>query len=255
MISTVALLAIITFPGAAMQDAQEILERVAATRASRMAFVTNYTIIQRVQGTMQAPFYYEKFAPLGGTATLYRLVPIAEWQERNAPPGFNGPAMAAGMQDALGMMAGPLGAQMTGTPAGQMLGPGGMDQFMDGANQFLNAAANPPPNTSAEDAMSASVDAAMFAERARYIGMQMVNGQNGFLLRADNLGDLPAQQVGDATFIVKRVSVWIDDDQYVQLRLRVEGVMTSGKKAVPIIMSRTSWTTYRWAGCMSPSAA
>ncbi len=238
MISTVVVLATLSFPGAAMQDAQEILERVAATRAERMAFVTDYTIIQRVQGTMEAPFYYEKFAPLGGTATLYRLVPIAEWQERNAPPGFNGPALAAGMRDALGMMAGPLGAQMTGTPAGRFMPPGAMDQVMDGANKFLDAAANPPPNTSGEDAMNAAAGAAMFAERGRYIGMEMVNGQNAFLLRADDLGDLPVQQVGDATFTMKRISVWIDDDQYVQLRLRVEGVMTSGNKTVPIVIEQ-----------------
>lgn len=230
------LLAATAVATAPIQDPQEILATVASKKAERMASVENYTIIQRVQGAMEAPFYYEAFNPLGGPTRLFRLVPMAEWQERGAPPGFDPAAMAGGMKLGMNMLADGLNREMIGTPAGQVLGPGAMDGMLEGANAFLDAAASPPPNTSGADAMDASVNAAMFAERARFVGRETVNGREAFLLRADDLSDLPAQEVGEATFVMERASVWIDAEEYVQLRLRMEGRMEADGRSVPIVI-------------------
>jgi hypothetical protein len=236
MLGTITLLAVTALSAAPIQDAQEILATVASKQAERMASVENYTIIQRVQGAMEAPFYYEAFNPLGGPTRLFRLVPMVEWQERGAPPGFDAAAMASGLKLGMNTLAGGLSTQMIGTPAGQILRPAAMEGMLEGANAFLDAAATPPPNTGAADAMDASVNAVMFAERARFIGRETVNGQEAFLLRADDLSDLPAQEMGEATFVLERASVWIDAEMYVQLRLRMEGRMEADKRSVPIVI-------------------
>ncbi len=85
MLSAIALLAVTALSAAPIQDAQEILATARAKKAERMADVQNYTIIQRVQGAMESPLYYEAFTTPGGSETLYRLVPMQEWQERNRP--------------------------------------------------------------------------------------------------------------------------------------------------------------------------
>jgi hypothetical protein len=126
--------------------------------------------------------------------------------------------------------------QMASSPAAGLVGPEEIDTMLAGANAFLDAAANPPPNTSFNDAMKENVDAGMFAAQARFVGMQSVWERNAFLLRADAPPDLPAQQVGEATFSLERASMWIDDTSYVQLRLRMEGQMKAGKKSVPIVI-------------------
>ncbi len=129
-----------------------------------------------------------------------------------------------------------LSLQMAGSPAAGLVGAGEIDGMLAGANAFLDAAASPPPNTSFNDAMKENVDAGMFAAQARFVAMQSVWNRNAFLLRADAPPDLPAQQVGDATFVLERASMWIDAVNYVQLRLRMEGQMKAGKKSVPVVI-------------------
>jgi len=236
MIATIALLAATTLSTAPMQDAQEILSTARAKKAARMADVQNYTIIQRVQGAMESPLYYEAFTTPGGSETLYRLVPMQEWQERGAPPGFDGQAMAEGMKLGITYAANHLSMQMAGSPAAGLVGSEELTGMLAGANAFLDAAATPPPNTSFNDAMKENVDAGMFAAQAQFVGMQSVWERNAFLLRAAAPPDLPAQQVGEATFALERASMWIDADNYVQLRLRMEGQMKAGKKSVPIVI-------------------
>ncbi len=237
MLSTIVTLVLLpaSTPGVTqLPSAPAILATVASKKAERMRGVENYTIIQRAQGAMEAPFYHEAMGPGGG---LYRVVPIAEWQERNAPPGFDAAAMAGGLKLGMNLLAGGLSAQIAGTPAAGILGPGAFDGMMAGVNEFLDAATNPNPlpNTSEDDAISAA-NAARAMARARVVGIETVNGQRAFLLRADNLSDIPVQQMGDATFVLERASMWIDAEKYVELRLRMEGRMEAGGRAVPIVI-------------------
>lgn len=233
--AVLALMVLTAVPATAQQDARQVLQLVAEKQAARMASVNNYVIIQRVQGAMEAPFYYEAFTPEGGGPKLFRLVDIAEWQARNPNGlGVGGAEMAVGMQGALNEVAGQLGTQMIGTPAGRLLGPGAMDQMVAGYSEFLEAAATYRPNDGRADAQRDAADIAAFAGRARLLGRVQVNGQEAFHLVADGLSDLPAQEVGEATFVVERVGVWVDTEELVQLRLRIEGVMKAGKKRAPI---------------------
>ena len=241
--TVIALVALLAAPAAAQQNAQEVLQLVAEKQAARMGPVKNYVIIQKVQGGMEAPFYYEAFNPLGGSVRLFRLVPMSEWKKRDPRnAGMDPQAMAAGMSQAIGIMAGPLSAQLIGTPVGQMMPAGAMDEMVGGATAFLDAAATYQEGDGSAEAAGAYFDAAQFAQRASLQGTHTVfGGRRAFLLVADGLSDLPAQQVGEATFVVNKVSVWIDTEKFVQLQLRVAGTMEKDGQTVPMKIELNQW--------------
>jgi len=120
-----------------------------------------------------------------------------------------------------------------------MIPAGGMEKWLDDMDTFLGAAAQARSreNDGRADATKAGVDMAGFAERARFVGMEAVRGREAFLLRVDDVSGIPEQQMGDATFVIERGSLWIDKQYYVQLRLRMEGRMeAAGKPSVPIVI-------------------
>jgi hypothetical protein len=241
----IALVALMAVPAAAQQNAQEVLQLVAEKQAERMGPVKNYVIIQKVQGGMEAPIYYEEFAPPGTMAQFFRVVPTSEWKQRdprNQAAGMDPQGMAAGMSQAIGMLAGPLSAQLSGTPVGQMLPAGAMDEMVGGATAFLDAAATYQEGDGRAEATAAYFDAAQFAQRASLQGTHTVfGGRRAFLLVADGLSDLPPQQVGEATFVVNKVSVWIDTEKFVQLQLRVAGTMEKDGQTVPMKIELNQW--------------
>ncbi|MEZ4411592.1 MAG: hypothetical protein R2910_01235 [Gemmatimonadales bacterium] len=245
MLSPILLLAATALSPLPIQDAQEILATVASKQAERMAGVHNYVIIQKVQGGMEAPFYYEEFAPEGTMAKFFRVVPMSEWKQRdprNQAAGMDPQGMAAGMSQAIGIMAGPLSAKLIGTPVGQMMPAGAMDEMVGGATAFLDAAATYQEGDGRAEATAAYFDAAQFAQRASLQGTHTVfGGRRAYLLVADGLSDLPPQQVGEATFVVNKVSVWIDTVEFVQLQLRVAGTMEKDGQSVPMKIELNQW--------------
>ena len=238
MLSAIVLVALTAMPSAGQQTAQEVLQLAAQKRAERMNLVKNYVIIQKAQGGMEAPFYYEEFAPEGTMVQLFRLVPMSEWKAKdpdNPMQGVSPQEMAAGMRYGIGLTTSMLGPELIGTPAGRALGPNGLDLLTSDLNKFLEATAVIREGDGKSEATTTALDGLEFASRARLAGKGTVfGGREAFRLVAENLSDLPAQQVGEATFVVDKVNVWIDTQEYVPLQLRVEGTMKNGKESAPI---------------------
>jgi hypothetical protein len=139
-------------------------------------------------------------------------------------------------------MAGPLSAKLMGTPVGRMMPAGAMDEMVGGATTFLDAAATYREGDGRAEATGAALDALQFAQRASLQGTHTVlGGRRAYLLVADGLSDLPAQQVGEATFVVNKVSVWIDTEEFVQLQLRVAGTMEKDGQSVPMKIELNQW--------------
>lgn len=253
MLSVLALIAAAATPIGTQQNAQEVLQRVAEKEAERMASVKNYVIIQRVQGGMEAPFYYEEFTPEGGTGRLFRLVPMPEWQQedpRNQAAGVDPQTLAAGLGYAAGLVVGEMQPKLIGTPFGQAMDPAAVDKMMYGLDQFLAGAAAYDPSDGKAEAVDDALGAAMFASRAVLGGRHTVfGGREAFLLVAEGLSGLPEQQMGEATFAVDKIRVWIDTEKYVQLQLRVAGTMKKGKETRPIGIELNEWE-YRQVGSM-----
>jgi len=256
MFRTPALIALIAFgavPVAAQQNAQEVLQLVAEKEKARMLGIENYTIIQKVQEGMEAPFYYEAFTPAEGGPRLFRLVPTVEWQSRdprNQAAGVNTQMAAGVMGFGLAMMAPSIGVKLSNTPGVGMDGAAAAYAAMDGASKFLLAAAyGGGLGDGWADAEALDQGAAMFASRAVLEGRHTVLGGREAYLLVAQASDLPEQQVGEATFAMDKISVWVDTEAFVQLQFRVAGTMKAKGKAVPIKIELNELNHY-WLGSM-----
>jgi hypothetical protein len=215
------------------QDAQEILMTAREMKVGREAAVQNYTVDQRSAGSRHL-LYYERVEGLDA----FRIVPPDELAlEESGYTPEQAALMASGMATGLRMMGPALASEM---------GPGaaalGIDGMMADMVTFLDAAAAASLETDdpAADAMQAEFEMAAFASAAHFVGRESVDGREAFLLRADG-GTVQAfaQSTPEGgTFTPKTVSLWIDTQDYVPLRLRVEGTMSDGANTSPITIEK-----------------
>jgi hypothetical protein len=74
-----------------------------------------------------------------------------------------------------------------------------------------------------------------FAERARLVGSEQVDGRDAFLLEADDLSDIALGETGGSgTFSVRTMRMWIDAAEYVSLRLEMEGEYAVDGERTPV---------------------
>lgn len=244
-------------------DAQSILKRVHERKIERWQGVSDYTIDQSTMGN-RVVLHYERIeisGSGGGVGTpAFRMVPLDEVSERHArqqgAPAFTASqytAMANAYREVGSTTSEAMDAEMVkaGLPPGLLrnlgraskrdigvaLDPAGM---MDGMADFLDFAAaakreseNRDPTAEARTDMR---DAADFASMARLVGREPSNGRNAYLLRADNVNRV--QVVDGQQFTIQTVSVWIDVDEYVPLRMKVDGSVRSGGKTTPMTIEK-----------------
>jgi hypothetical protein len=74
------------------------------------------------------------------------------------------------------------------------------------------------------------------AKNARLVGIESIDGRKAFHIRGEDL-NLTQASDGDE-FSIHDISIWIDTDQYVPLRMKMDGVATSGQESRPITMER-----------------
>jgi hypothetical protein len=83
-----------------------------------------------------------------------------------------------------------------------------------------------------EDALAARQDMSEFAERARLVGKETVDGRDAFHLRAEGLDR--TEVVDGQQFTFQTVSLWVDAAEYVPLRTRIDGVATADGQSRPV---------------------
>ncbi|MCA9739080.1 MAG: hypothetical protein KC645_15750 [Gemmatimonadetes bacterium] len=235
----------------APQDAQAILETAREKQAERQATVDDYTVVQRIAGVPQeTPLYYEKVVIDG--RPLFRLVPTTEWSRRNAEAQGQPPLTPEALEvwaDAYEQTGDVLSDEMRkgGAPPLPGLDPRAM--MYDNAT-FLRAAARGQREEvdGRADAAGAASGMAQFAERARLVGRETVGDRPAFHLRAEDLRDIALDPPdGEAEFTLGSISLWIDTEHYVPLRMVVEGEMTAEGRTTPITIEKRD-EGYRPAG-------
>jgi len=106
----------------------------------------------------------------------------------------------------------------------QRQGASGGSQILSPANSKLFAM-----GTDAQEEFSGMED---FAATARLVGKENVDGRKAFHIRAD---DLKRTQVSDdGKFTINSISVWIDAEEYVTLKMQMDGIAKSGNESRPI---------------------
>lgn len=71
-----------------------------------------------------------------------------------------------------------------------------------------------------------------FAGTARLVGRENVDGRSAFHIRADELKR--TQVTDDGEFTINSISVWIDAEEYVTLKMQMDGIAKSGNESRPI---------------------
>ena len=233
-----------TNPGA-VQDARTILERVRARQAERWATVGNYTVVTVVEpGVVQNPIHYEKITINGEPA--FRVVPRTEYERRVlTKAGFPplGPEFAEGLAQGHDMLGEAFAAGGEGAP------PMDIRPMTDQMALFLRAGAAYREDDGRAEARDARADMGEFVRRARFVGVEtMESGSTAFLVEAADLFDLPlAQPKGGGEYRLEKVGLWIDTEQYVPLRLRMDGQVTRNNTVTPFTIERLD-LDYRQVG-------
>ena len=236
----------------APQDAQSILETVRVRQVERWASVENYTIDQTMGGN-RSLIYFEKFNIDGDpTNPAFRMVPLTEISREQAEAmGFEpltpGQLEAsAGAHDVLGEVMAEHGATEGG------MQPMGDPRELFGATAgFLRGAAAYQENDGRADAASGIQHMATFARHARLVGKEEVGNREAFLLRADKLASVPEAQSSEQ-FTLETVSLWIDTEDYVPLRLKMDGTAKTHDGDRPMTIEKLD-QDYRAVGSLYES--
>jgi hypothetical protein len=225
-------------------DAQSILDSVRAKQAERWASVDNYTVTLSVEdaGGLETPVYYEKME-VDGKPT-FRMVPPTEYaREMNEQAGFppltpeEMEEMAKGydmLGDALARGGGDMPAMDVRGMTGQM-------------SMFMRVNASHKEDDGRGDAKDAMQDMAEFAQRAKLKGTEHIAAsaanpdqtREAYVLVAEGLSDVKLEQPkGDAKYTLDKVSMWIDKEHSVPLRLLMELQIESKGKKMPMTIEK-----------------
>jgi hypothetical protein len=226
------------------QDARQVLLSAAARQEQRWSAVSNYTIVQTVNGS-PGPLYFEKVR--AGGRVIFRSVPISEWSKTDST--VDNKVLMTGMASGTRMLA--TGFRLEGARAGPAaLGTEIVAGMLDSMALFADFAAVAEDSISdgRAEAAQALSGMALFAARARLVGEEEVDGRRAYLLQATGLSDIEIEQAkGGPVFVLESTSLWLDIAELVPLRLSMSGQMTADRKTIPVTIEQQSFD-YRQFG-------
>lgn len=260
------------------QDAQSIVDAMQRKRAERLSGVSNYTVVQTMNGA-EAALYFERI----DEQPAFRIVPPGEYQEQalkkaglaggagraGAAPGAAGAqAAGGGVSDLLGNLTAasgfdPKALAALSSVASPGAGGGGFLQRAGGAalgaakgelqQQLAQKAAQgifgrlaSAGDDSREEAMLPLRFFDEFRSLARLAGREEIDGVQCHLLRTPEITDAAVARrlAGTDEFTVRRISVWVDATQLVPRRALIEGTVPGNGQ--PLQMSLDlHWQDYK----------
>lgn len=221
------------------QDAASIIGEMFTRQQQRYAGIENFTVVQETLGS-RIPQYFEAFQVEGMTRG-FRLVPLSEIErERMATQGVSPPASGelAAMAEGYGMFGDMVAAELE--REGLPLQLAGLSRTFGGmAQDFIMAAATYDENDGRDDARSRITDLAWFARNARLVGSEEVANRPAYHLRVEDFAGVELPE-SDLELEPTGASLWIDREQYVPLRLLVEGRATVDGSTEDITIEKIS---------------
>lgn len=226
-------------------DVAALLRKCSDVQASRWAGVTHYVVDQSMMGNRVA-IAYERFEAPGPDGLMHPAFRPVRSESQLASHELR---TFAGAADSVGEgLANEMNA--AGFPAG-LLGDPGTDPWastdprvmMGGASTFLRAAADAQEanqkeqDAAAAEAAQATSHMAEFARRAQLAGAETIEGISATHIRAEGL-NRQLSDPGGGGMIVTAVSLWIDAQQCVPLKLAIDGTLTADGQTRPISIER-----------------
>lgn len=202
------------------EDAQEVLERFAASEQRCKGGLKDYTVYQRTPEGMVVPLYFNAYQ--GGPEC--RAVPITEYMDSLHVHAGMGPQrwpaemamgydlLGQGLEDGLAQEGFPLPVSILTDP---------LADFSRAASEVE------PGELMVDDVEDRVADRNEFYRRAHLVGKQGINGRPAYHVRAEGM-DLLLDTTGGTTWSLTGASAWIDAERDVLLRLRFEVVAQGG---------------------------
>ncbi len=243
-------------PVASAQGAQALLDKMLAAETERAKGVDDYAMDVSVMGH-ETTLYYERVTmrgPNGKPMETFRLVSFGEMQNRQqagqgmSPDAWEAYSKAAretgsavsgemdkGMNEA-GLPPGMRDAMGSGSEAEPWASPnpstmmGSMADFADAAGKASAEAKADERNNDMAESM------ALFRKRARIVGKESVGKQRAIHARADGLSIV--EKSDGEELEIQTISLWIDAEKLVPLKMRMEGVAKQGKNSREVFIER-----------------
>ncbi|MGB5372807.1 MAG: peptidoglycan-binding domain-containing protein [Polyangiales bacterium] len=254
-----ALVLVATVPAlASAQSAKGLLDKMLEVESKRAKGVDNYAMDITMMGH-QTTLYYERVSmrgPNGKPMEMFRLVSFAEMQNRQQAgqgmspeawqayskamretgsavsgemdKGMNGAGLPPGMRDAMGSGA---EAEPWASPNPSTM-MGSMADFADAAGK-ASAEAKDDANRHQEEVAKSM---ALFRKRAKIVGKESVGKRRAIHARADKLNIV--EKSDGEELEIQAISLWIDAEKHVPLKMQMEGVAKQGKSAREILIER-----------------
>jgi peptidoglycan hydrolase-like protein with peptidoglycan-binding domain len=241
---------------ASAQSAQALLDRMLAAESKRAKGVDDYAMDLSVMG-QESTLYYERVSmpgPNGKPMETFRLVSLGEMQSRQqagqgmSPEAWEayskatretgavvGGEMDKGMNEA-GLPPGMRDAMGSGSEAEPWASPN-PSTMMGSMADFADAAGKASAEAKADardDSMAKSM--ALFRKRAKIVGKESIGKRRAIHARADDLHIVEKSDGEDLE--IQAISLWIDAEKLVPLKMRMEGVAKQGKSEREILIER-----------------
>jgi hypothetical protein len=238
------------------QDAASILAEAVAKDTERKKDVSSYVVTQSLMG-QQNVVYFKRVtveSENGDSYEMFRTVPASQMQgdgQQSTLTAEQGEAFAQGLENTGSAMSSEIenGLKDAGLPPKLFSSMGSPDEpwaspdpsiMMGSMAQFMRAAGGAQARVDAERAKdNAEADGMIeFASKAKLIGEESVDGVNTYHLLASDLEQ--TQKDGAQEFTIQTVSLWIDKNELVPLKMRMEGVAEMDGETRPVFMERIS---------------
>jgi peptidoglycan hydrolase-like protein with peptidoglycan-binding domain len=241
---------------ASAQSAQGLLDKMLEVESKRAKGVDNYAMDVTTMGH-ETTLYYERVSkrgPKGKPMETFRLVSFAEMQSRQQAGQGISPEDWAASSKAMRETGAAVSGEMDQGMNEAGLPPAMRDAMGSGAEAEPWASPNPSTmlGTMADfgDAVGkadaeAKADArefemdqsmALFRKRAKIVGKESVGKRRAIHARADKLNIV--EKSDGEELEIQAISLWIDAEKHVPLRMRMEGVAKEGKSAREIVIER-----------------
>lgn len=248
---------IVAIPAASpAQDVQSIMDTMREKQVERWKGVDNYFVDKSIMGN-HSQMKFQRVAVTGVDGDNYdifrMLMPdedpcrvAAEDSMENMTPEQLDQAADA-MQMTGQVMGDELESEMDAMGVPTFLLTGGsatpwasMDpRHMFGAGaEMYRGAAEAKRERAAERAKpdTSTADMAGFAQSAKLVGTETVDGRKAFHLRAEDLNITQAED--EYQFTMQNSSMWIDAEHYVPLRMVMDGTMTTAEGTRPVTLEQ-----------------
>ena len=243
------------------QTAQDILESSRQKQLERWEGVDIYTVTQSLAGHTVSS-YFQRFEfenEIGKLEPVFLPVPESRFRSdqcslanmtdedlatfRSATTQM-GDEMATEIEG--GLEEGGLPPELlsaTGSDPWNTMDPrvmlGGYADFLEAANEAKRQEDAVDYDAQAQESMD---QMSRFIETAKLIGTETLDGRKAHHLQATGLDQV--QEVDGRQYHMEKISMWIDVEQEVPLKMRIDGTMVSGSESQPMAIENIQ-TDYR----------